>query len=62
MGEVVDKCRLRVGYEGVVYFFFFFSSSSSSLPVGRGAGWLDGVGNIGVIGRGRVVVLLYFYF
>ena len=24
MGEVVDKCRLRVGYEGVVYFFFFF--------------------------------------
>ena len=49
-----------MGYEGVVYFFFFFSSSS--LPVGRGAGWLDGVGNIGVIGRGRVVVLLYFYF
>jgi hypothetical protein len=44
------------------FFFFFFFFSSSSLPVGRGAGWLDGVGNIGVIGRGRVVVLLYFYF
>jgi hypothetical protein len=55
-----------VGYEGVVYFFFFFLSFFlsflSSLPVGQGAGWLDGVGNIGVIGRGRVVVLLYFYF
>ena len=67
MGEVVDKCRSGVGYEGVVYFFFFsfflsFFSFLSSLPVGRGAGWLDGVGNIGVIGRGRVVVLLYFYF
>ncbi len=51
-----------MGYEGVVYFFSFFLFFLSSLPVGRGAGWLDGVGNIGVIGRGRVVVLLYFYF
>jgi hypothetical protein len=33
--------------------------AKGSLHVGRGAGWLDGVGNIGVIGRGRVVVLLF---
>ena len=47
---------------GGLLFFFFLSSFLPSLPVGQGAGWLDGVGNIGVIGRGRVVVLLYFYF
>ena len=59
MGEVVDKCRSGVGYAGVIYFFFFLSfflSFLSSLPVGRGAGWLDRVGNIGAIGRGRVVL------
>jgi hypothetical protein len=44
------------------FFFFFLSFFLSFLPVGRGAGWLDGVGNIGVIGRGRVVVLLFFIF
>jgi hypothetical protein len=45
-----------------IFFLSSFLSFLSSLPVGRGAGWLDRVGNIGVIGRGRVVVLLYFYF
>jgi hypothetical protein len=40
------------------FFFLFFLSS---LPVGRGAGWFDGVGNIGVIGRGGVVVLLFMF-
>jgi hypothetical protein len=47
-----------VGYEGV-YFFSFFLSFLSSLSVGGGAGWLDGVGNIGVNSCGRVVVLLF---
>jgi hypothetical protein len=51
-----------MGYEGVVYFFFFFLFFLSSLPVDRGAGWLDRVGNIGVMGCGRVVVLLLFNF
>jgi hypothetical protein len=46
----------------VVYFFFsFFSFFLSSLPVGQGVGWLDGVSNIGAIGRGRVVVLLFLF-
>jgi hypothetical protein len=44
------------------FFLSSFLSFLSSLRVGRGAGWLDGVGNIGVIGRGQVVVLLYFIF
>jgi hypothetical protein len=43
------------------FFLSFFSFILSSLPVGQGAGCLDGVGNIGVIGRGRVVVLLFFF-
>jgi hypothetical protein len=50
-----------MGYEGVVYFFSFFLFFLSSLPVGRGAGWLDGVVNIGVIGCGWVVVLLFLF-
>jgi hypothetical protein len=42
--------------KGWFTFFFSFLSFLSSLPVGRGAGWLDGVGNIGAIGRGRVAL------
>jgi hypothetical protein len=43
------------------FFLSFFLFFLSSLLVGQGDGWIDLVGNIGVIGRGWVVVLLFYF-